>query len=434
MALGGGIFLTQNKVLPGAYINFVSINSGTAQLGERGYAAMGLELDWGEENEIFTVTSGDMQKNSARYFGYAYTSDKLKGIRDIFLNAKTLYAYRLNGGEKAANTYAEARYSGTRGNDIKTGIAVNADDSSKFDVTTYVDGIAVDKQTVETAAGLISNDWVDFKTNAELAATAAVALTGGTNGSVTGQSHQNFLDKLEKFTFNALGAVTTDAATKGLYAAFTRRMRDEVGLKFQCVVYDLAADYEGVISVKNACTDTGESVASAVYWVTGAAAGCDINKSNLNKRYNGEFTIAADYTQAQLEAAIKAGEFTFHFVGEDIRVLADINTLVTVSDTKGDMFKENQTVRVCDQIANDIANIFNTRYLGTVPNDKAGRTSLWNDIVKHHKQLADIRAIEDFVPEDITVERGDTKKSVVVNDVITVVNAMGQLYMTVLVQ
>ena len=434
MALGGGIFLTQNKVLPGAYINFVSLNSGTAELGERGCAAMGFELDWGPENEIFTVTNGDFQKNSAKYFGYAYTSDKLKGLRDLFLNAKTLYAYRLNGGVKAANAYATAKYSGTRGNDIKIGIAVNADDENKFDVTTYVDNNVADRQTVETAAGLVSNNWVDFKSDATLAAAAATALTGGTNGSVTGQSHQNFLDKLEKFSFNALGAVTTDAVTKGLYSAFTKRMRDEVGLKFQCVVYNLAADYEGVVSVKNACSDTGENAASAVYWVTGAIAGCEINKSNLNKRYDGEFTIAADYTQAQLEAAIRAGEFTFHFVGEDLRVLADINTLVTVSDTKGDMFKENQTVRVCDQIANDIANIFNTRYLGTVPNDKAGRTSLWTDIVKHHKQLEDIRAIEDFEPENITVERGDTKKSVVVNDVITVVNAMGQLYMTVLVE
>ena len=86
-----------------------------------------------------------------------------------------------------------------------------------------------------------------------------------------------------------------------------------------------------------------------------------------------------------------------------------------------------------DQIANDIAVIFNTRYLGTVPNDKAGRVSLWSDIVKHHKQLQDIRAIEDFSEKDVTVEQGDTKKSVVVTDCVTAVNAMGKLYMTVTV-
>ena len=120
-------------------------------------------------------------------------------------------------------------------------------------------------------------------------------------------------------------------------------------------------------------------------------------------------------------------------VGSDVRVLEDINSMVTVSDTCGDVFKDNQTVRVCDQIANDIAVIFNTRYMGTVPNDNAGRLSLWADIVKHHQQLNDIRALENFSDTDVTVAQGDSKKSVVVTDAVTVVNAMDKLYMTVTV-
>ena len=45
-----------------------------------------------------------------------------------------------------------------------------------------------------------------------------------------------------------------------------------------------------------------------------------------------------------------------------------------------------------------------------------------------------IRAIENFSGENVTVEKGDTKKSVVVTDYVTPVNAMEQLYMTVYVQ
>ena len=111
----------------------------------------------------------------------------------------------------------------------------------------------------------------------------------------------------------------------------------------------------------------------------------------------------------------------------------DINSLIEVSDGKGDIFKENQTIRVCDQIAMDIASIFNTRYLGKVPNDSAGRTALWADIVKHHNKLQSLRAIEAFKGEDIVVQQGETKNSVVVTDNITVVNAMAKLYMTVVV-
>lgn len=112
MALGGGTFLVQNKVLPGSYINFISAARASANLSDRGYAAMGLELDWGVDGEVFTVELADFQKDSVTLFGFDYTSDKLKGLRDLFLNAKTLYAYRLNSGQKAQNDFCTAKYSG----------------------------------------------------------------------------------------------------------------------------------------------------------------------------------------------------------------------------------------------------------------------------------------------------------------------------------
>ena len=431
MALGGGTFFTQNKVLPGAYINFISASKASATLSDRGYAAMALELDWGVENTIFEVTKGDLQKNSMKLFGYDYTAPQLKGLRDLFLNLKTLYLYRLtSGGVKATNTYATAKYCGTRGNDLKVVISNNVEEEEKFDVSLYIDDTTLlDKQTVSQMSELVDNDYVTWKSGASLSETAGEPLSTGTNGTVNGLAHQTFLDKAESYYFNILGCVSTEDEIKSLYVAYTKRLRDEVGAKFQLVVHNKDADYEGVINVIN---DVEESpVSSLVYWVTGAEASCAVNASLLNKKYDGELTVKADYTQSQLEGFINAGKFVFHNVGNDVRVLSDINTLLTVSDTKGDVFKENQTIRVCDQIANDIANIFNTRYLGVVPNDANGRISLWNDIVKHHQQLQDIRAIENFTSEDITVAQGDSKKAVVVYDKVTVVNAMAQLYMTV---
>ena len=435
MSYGGGTFLVQNKVLPGSYINFVSKAYSSTIFGDRGVAAIGLELDWGEEGKIITVTSGDFQTKAVEIFGYDYTDSSLKGLRDLFLNVKTLYAYRLNGGgNKATGTYATAKYSGTRGNSIKIAVETNVDDNTKFDVITYLGSDIVDEQTVASASALVSNNFVDFNTSATLAVTAATALTGGTNGTVTNTKHSNFLAALESYTFNALGLVTTESTLKSLYFNYTKRMRDELGIKFQTVIYDYAtADYEGVVSVKNSVSDAGVNTASLVYWVTGIIAGCAVNKSNLSKKYDGEFTVSAEYTQAQLEGFVTGGQFALHKTGDELRVLADINTLTTTSDTKGDDFKQNQTIRVCDQIAMDIAAIFNTRYLGVVQNDKAGRASLWNDIVKHHMKLNDIRAIEDFDSTGVTVEQGETKDSVVVYDAITPVNAMSKLYMTVTV-
>ena len=62
------------------------------------------------------------------------------------------------------------------------------------------------------------------------------------------------------------------------------------------------------------------------------------------------------------------------------------------------------------------------------------RVTLWGDIVKHHRELESLGAIENFNAELLKVEQGATKKSVVVTDAITVTNAMAQLYMTVVVQ
>lgn len=427
--------MVQNKELPGAYINFVSKAAADAALSGRGIATMPLEMDWGAADKVFTVTNADLQKNSMEIFGYAYTDEKLKGLRDLFLNTEVLYGYRLNGGgKKAGNALAEAAYPGIRGNDLRIIVQVNVDDESLFDVKTLFGTSVVDEQTVAGADELAGNAYVTWKPGAVLEASAGIPLTGGENGTVDGAAYQSYLDKIESFSFRTMGAVVTDDTTKALFAAFAKRLRNEMGVKFQLVLYDYAkADDPGVISVDNRVLDEGWSEAGLVYWVTGACAGCAVNRSNQNKKYDGAFTVDTAYTQAQLKDAVKAGKFVLHMAGTDVRVLEDINTMVTTSETQGDIFKDNQTVRVIDQIGNDIAVLFNTKYLGVVPNDAAGRISLWSDIVAHHRQMEQIRAIEGFADSDITVEPGDTPKAVVVRDAITVVNAMGRLYMTVMI-
>lgn len=438
MALGGGSFLTQNKILPGAYINFISVASASATLSDRGIATIPMEMNWGAEQKMFTVELADFLKNSLKIFGYPYTADELKPMREIFKNAKTVHFFRLNGsGVKASNTYATAKYPGTVGNDLKIKIEANegsTEESPLYDVSTFLGTVQVDLQeAVANAAALKSNDYVDFKSGATLALTANAPLTNGTNGAVADAAYQTYLDQAEAYTYNAMGCPSTSDTIKALFAAFCERMRDDVGKKFQVVVFHKLADYEGVVSVKNGL-ETDKTSAALVPWVTGLVAGTAVNKSATNQAYDGEYAIDTDFTQTQLEAGIREGSFMFHLVDETIRVLTDINTFVSITDEKSGDFSSNQTIRVLDQIANDIAVLFGTKYIGKVPNDNSGRISLWNDIVKHHQTLQEIRAIENFNPDDVTVEKGDTKKAVVVSDYVTPVNAMEQLYMTVYVQ
>lgn len=428
MSYGGGTWTAQNKVLPGSYFNFVSAARASAALSDRGLCAIALELGWGPEGEIFTVEAADFRDKSLALLGHSYTDDALLNLRELFHGARIAYLYRLNGdGTKAANAFAVAKYSGERGNDLQIVIEANVNDAGKYDVATYLGTMQVDTQTVGVASDLKENSYVTFVEGMTLEETAGTPLTGGTNGEVTNEKHVSFLQAAESYSFNTLGCAATDSAVKALYTAFTKRLRDESGIKFQTVMHRHASDYEGIISVEN------NETPDLVFWVTGMQAGCAVNASLTNTAYTGEYTVDVNLTQRQLELGIRAGKFMFHRAYQQARVLTDINTLVTFTDLKGKDFGVNQTIRVIDQVGNDIALLFNTKYLGQVPSDQAGRVSLWGDIVAHHRELEAMRAIEEFNPEEVIVGQGEEKRAVVVSDRVTPTNAMEKLYMTVYV-
>ena len=459
MAYGGGTWLAQNKILPGAYINFSSVSKASATLSDRGIAAAPFELDWGAPGVLRLIEQGEFQKESFDLFGHGYTDDEMLPLREIFLHATKVYCYRLDasGAEKASCDFATAKYVGTRGNDIRIVVEADADVSSGYIVKTMVGSKVIDEQKVTDFAQLKDNDWVDFKAGCVLGTKPSESgddstvyvpagtypLTGGENGAVNGEAHQNFLDAIESCSFNTLCCpVADDDTVKSLYVAFTKRVRDKLGSKFQLVGYDLSnPDYMGVINLKNSCNHpkiANVNKASLVYWLTGAEAACNINRSLTNTAYDGELEIVikgVSETQAQLEDAMKSGKLAFHNSNGKIVILEDINSLVTLEENLGDIFQMNQTVRVCDQIANDIAVLFVTRYLGIVQNDATGRASLWNDIVYYLKELLRLRAIENLDTDKVTVELGRNKKTVLVNiNNLSVVNAMSQLYMAVVIE
>ena len=345
--LGGGVFVTQNKTLPGSYINFVSTLNTNSTLGERGVVAIALQIGKAV-GTVIEVTKADFVSNCESLFGVEYGDDKVAPLREIFCNANKVYVYDVEG-------------------------------------------------EIGTATEVIN--------------------------------------AFEPYEFNVLCAYTDSDDDVTAYINGVKTWRDEMGKKCQLVVYNTTnVDHEGVINVVSTVSNEGADPYALTAWVAGAEAGCKVNESCTNKLYNGEYTIVTDKTQKQLEDCIKNGQIAFHLVYGDIRLLEDINTLTTVTVDKGEDFKSNQTIRVVDQIANDIAKLFNTKYLGRIPNNASGRVSLWADIVAQHRELEKIAAIETFDSGSLTVEQGANKKSVVVNDVITVVNSMAQLYMTVVVQ
>lgn len=383
MPIGGGSFTVQNKVLPGAYINFVSMGTN-AKMGERGVAALPLELNWGPEGQVFRLDAADFNATSLKVFGYDPTDANILLVREAMKRAKTLLIYRVNGGgTKASGTVSgmtvTAKYGGTRGNAIKVAVVTNVDDATKMDVVTYLDDMVMDSQTVAKsggAASLVANDFVTFGTVVTLTAATATALTGGTNATVNASKHTAALTAFEVETFNVIGYPGTVEDIKSLYAAFVKRLRDDEGKKIVGVLYGYVGDHMGLINVKNGVVLTNGTTVTgdqAVAWVTGASAGAEVNESLTNTAYDDAVDVDVKYTKSQFEAAIKAGEFVFYADYGKARVLTDINSLTTIGQNMSSDWTSNRVVRVMDGWANDVARIFGESYIGLVTNSDTGR-------------------------------------------------------------
>ena len=437
MALGGGTFTTQNKVLPGAYINVVSAARASATLGERGVVALPIALTWGEPGKVSTVTAEEFIKDSMKIFGFAYGAAELQPLREVFKHAQKVHIYNLDADSaKASVTMTSgqspifvAKKSGARGNALKAVVQTNIDNETQVDVSVYLDGSVVFKQDgVAISADIKDNDYFTVASGGVTAADlksnigAGKSFSGGTDGTVDAAAYQNALNALESYNYNVL--ICPDTDNVDLYVEFTKRMRDNVGVKFQTVIPKVAdSDYEGIVQLT-------EAQAPALYWVAGALAGCAINKSCTNMKYDGELDITCSETQTELEQRIVDGIFVFHKVEDETHVLVDINSFVSVTVDKNELFCNNQTIRVIDERSNTAAATFNKKYLGKVQNDASGRISFWGDLVAHAREMEKIRAIENYNTDELIVNLGNSKGAVEVTDALTIVGTMEKLYMT----
>ena len=92
--LGGGVFVTQNKTLPGSYINIVNASSVTSAIGDRGVVAIALPLNK-SVGKVIEVTRNDFYSPSSDLLGKRYDDDALIALREIFCHATKVYVYDL---------------------------------------------------------------------------------------------------------------------------------------------------------------------------------------------------------------------------------------------------------------------------------------------------------------------------------------------------
>lgn len=216
-------------------------------------------------------------------------------------------------------------------------------------------------------------------------------------------------------------------------------MRDSLGKKIQAVLFDYEGDYEGIISVVNKI-DVKESTTSTeklnesalVYWVAGVQAGVALENTVENIVYDGELDVLCPHSQEELADGADNGKFLFHEVDEEVRVFKDVNTLTSVTSSKGAEFKNNKVIRAIDAIAMEIMDVFNNNYIAS-DNTEDTREALKEDISEIVTEKVTSGAIASFESSSLTIEQGSDNESAIVNLEIGVVSPLRKLYLTCIV-
>lgn len=415
---GGKFDKLAGKVRPGTYMNFESTRSDTVGTSERGTVIIPLlKPSYGPAGSYIELTNAGPDAAYAKLGYSVYDSDpnrQMLLIREAFKNASKVLVYIPKEGTKAVakhelepNLTATAKHGGTRGNALTVTVAANP--VGGFDVTVSLAGNTVAYyEGLSTVDDLIAQDceYVTFTGSGELAAIAAMNLTGGTDATAQNDDLTTFMDTWEKVKFNTVAMPVTDSSMKAAIKTKIKYLRESMGRGVQAVVPDFPADYEGIISIKNgyAIDDDKLSAAEATAWVAGASAGASYVESLTYDAVDGATDLVDALTHEEYVDAINKGHFAFS-ISEENKVIVeyDINSLTSFKQPKDETYRKNRVVRVMDTFQESIQ-------LNFPPNKYANDSDGW-DIMEGVgksilKQFAEAGAITDVdYDNDFLVDR-----------------------------
>lgn len=440
--MAGGTWTSQNKVLPGVYIRFKTGQALGLTVGERGVVTICEPMSWGPVGVVNTVT---LTTDMTPLTGYDITAPQNRFLQEIFKGTNrtsaptTILLYRPTASSSAQATVttgeltATAVYPGARGNDITIVITELTEPESTFTVSTVVDGAIVDQQTAAQISELVANDWVTWSGTGALAATTGAALTGGADGTVQASAYSTYLTAIEPYKFDVMIYDGSDSTVQTALLAFIERVNENNGQYCQLVANGLTnPDSRYVINSNSPVTlsDGTELTAQQVaWWLGGAEAGAKYNESLTYATYPGAVSTTMN-TNDQFISDINDGLLDLFAEDGTVKVMQDINSLVTYTEDIGKVYRKNRVMRLCNTIANDIFRQFSANFIGVVNNNEAGRARFQAAIVGYLQQIQDNQGIQNFTADDVEVLAGTEIDAIVVNVAIQAVDSVEKVYLT----
>lgn len=438
----GGIWTSQNKVLPGVYIRFKTGTALGLTVGERGVVTICEPMSWGPVAQVTPVT---LTTDVTPITGYDITAPQNRFLQEMFKGTNrtsaptTILLYRptASGSARATVTTGEltatAVYPGARGNDISVVITELTEPESTFTVSTVVDGAIVDQQTAAQISELVANAWVTFSGTGALAATTGAALTGGADGTVQSAAYSAYLTAIEPYKFDIMVYDGTDSTVQTALLSFIKRVNENNGQYCQLVASGLSnPDSRYVININSPVTlsdGTELTPQQVTWWAGGASAGALYNQSLTYAQYPGAVSTTMQ-TVDQFTQAVQAGNFVLFAENGVVKVMQDINSLTTYTEDIGQVYSKNRVMRLCNTIANDIFQQFSESFIGVVNNNEQGRARFQAAIVGYLQQIQDNQGIQNFASDDVEVLAGIAIDAIVVNVAFQAVDSVEKVYLS----
>lgn len=275
-------------------------------------------------------------------------------------------------------------------------VALILKDTAKTSLTVFDEG-DIPSSLTEANQGLIKDVLKGAPNKIEL-------YVLGTEGQIS-----EALTYFEGVEFNLMCMPSAETSDVTAIKAFIKKMNDVVKYKCDAIIANDKADSEAMINytAKNIVVN-GESVTTANHTarIAGLIEGTPLHQS-ITFATLSDVDAIENLTKEQADTRINNGELILVREMGKVRVARGVNSLTTLTDTKGNAFQKIKLRKTLNLIHNDLRRVIVEKYIGKVPNNYDNKCILITEIKNYLDELSSEQLIEkvNTVGIDLTAQK-----------------------------
>ena len=212
----------------------------------------------------------------------------------------------------------------------------------------------------------------------------------------SGNEISEALTYFEGVEFNLMCMPGAESGDTTAIKAFIKKMNDVVKYKCDAILANEKADSEAIINytakdivVNGEAVETSNHVARIAGLIEGTPLHQSITFATLS-----DVDSIENLTKEEADSRIDNGELILVREMGKVRVARGVNSLTTLTDTKGNAFQKIKLRKTLNLIHNDLRRVIVEKYIGKVPNNYDNKCILITEIKNYLDELATEQLIE----------------------------------------